>query len=119
MVASQVACEAIWMRKIIVGIFSQEMDLTVNYCDNHNCIKLSKNPVFHDRSEQIYSLSLYQRLCSTWVIQLQYVPTGEQVTNILTKSLRRAKFTQFREQLGMIENPFQFRSRMQCRCSVR
>ena len=34
MVASQVACEAIWMRKILVGLFDQRMDPTMIYCDN-------------------------------------------------------------------------------------
>eukprot|EP00253_Pinus_taeda_P017856 PITA_17856 len=34
MVASQAACEAIWMRKILVGLFDQRMDPTVIYCDN-------------------------------------------------------------------------------------
>ncbi len=34
MVASQVACEAIWMRKILVGLFGQRMDPTMIYCDN-------------------------------------------------------------------------------------
>jgi hypothetical protein len=53
MVASQAACEAIWMRKILVGLFSQEMDPTMIYCDNQSCIKLSENPVFHDRSKHI------------------------------------------------------------------
>jgi len=53
MVASQAACEAIWMRKILVGLFDQRMDPTVIYCDNKSCIKLSENPVFHDRSKHI------------------------------------------------------------------
>eukprot|EP00253_Pinus_taeda_P022742 PITA_22742 len=34
MVASQATCEAIWMRKIIFGLFDQRMDPTVIYCDN-------------------------------------------------------------------------------------
>ena len=34
MVASQATCEAIWMRKIIMGIVSQEIDLIVIYFDN-------------------------------------------------------------------------------------
>ena len=34
MAASQVACEAIWMRKILVGLFGQRMDPTMMYCDN-------------------------------------------------------------------------------------
>ncbi len=53
MAASQAACEAIWMRKILVGLFGQRMDPTVINCDNQSCIKLSENPVFHDRSKHI------------------------------------------------------------------
>jgi len=41
------------MRKILVGLFDQRMDPTVIYCDNQSCIKLSENPVFHDRSKHI------------------------------------------------------------------
>ena len=36
-------------RKILVGLFGQQMDLTVIHCDNLSCIKLSVNLVFHDR----------------------------------------------------------------------
>ena len=36
------------MRKILVGLFGQQMDLRVIYYDNQNCIKLSENIVFHD-----------------------------------------------------------------------
>ena len=53
MAASQEACEAIWMHKILVGLFDQRMDPTVIYCDNWSCIKLYENPVFHDKSKNI------------------------------------------------------------------
>eukprot|EP00253_Pinus_taeda_P026241 PITA_26241 len=53
MAASLAACEAIWMRKILVGLFCSHLDPTVIYCDNQSCIKLLANPVFHDRSKHI------------------------------------------------------------------
>ena len=34
MAASLAACEAIWMRKILVGLFGSQLDPTVIYCDN-------------------------------------------------------------------------------------
>ena len=34
MAASQAACEAIWMRKILVGLFGSHLDPTVIHCDN-------------------------------------------------------------------------------------
>ena len=53
MATSLVACKAIWMRKILVGLFGSQMDLTVIHFDNQSCIKLSVNLVFHDRSKHI------------------------------------------------------------------
>jgi hypothetical protein len=53
MVASQAVCEAIWMRKILVGLFGSHLDPTVIHCDNQSCIKLSINHVFHGRSKYI------------------------------------------------------------------
>ena len=52
MAASLAACEAIWIRKILVGFFNSHLDPTVIHCDNQSCIKLSV-PVFHDRSKHI------------------------------------------------------------------
>jgi hypothetical protein len=53
MVASQASCEAIWLCKMLVGLFGQEMSLTVIQRDNQSCIKLSENIVFHDQSKNI------------------------------------------------------------------
>eukprot|EP00253_Pinus_taeda_P016996 PITA_16996 len=53
MAAIQATCDAIWMQKILVGLFDQRMDPNVIYCDNQSCIKSSENPVFHDKSKNI------------------------------------------------------------------
>jgi hypothetical protein len=51
MVVSQDACEAIWMIKILVGLFGSHLDPTMIYYDDQSCNKLSINLVFHDRSK--------------------------------------------------------------------
>jgi hypothetical protein len=53
MAARQASCEALWVRKILVDLFGSKLDPTIIYCDNQSCIKLSENPVFHDRSKHI------------------------------------------------------------------
>jgi hypothetical protein len=53
MVSSQANCEAIWLHKMLVGMFGQEMPPTVIHRDNQSCIKLSENPMFHDQSKHI------------------------------------------------------------------
>jgi hypothetical protein len=76
MVVSQAACEAIWMRKILVGLFSSHLDPTVIHCDNQSCIKLLINPVFHDRSKHIDIQYHHLRECvQRKIMLLQYIPT--------------------------------------------
>ena len=53
MAASQASYEAIWLHKLFVGLFGQELRPTIIYCENQSCIKLSENPVFQDRSKHI------------------------------------------------------------------
>ena len=76
MAASQAACEAIWMRKILVGLFDSHLDPTVIHCDNQSCIKLLINLVFHDRSKHIDIWYHHIRDCvQQKIMLLQYIPT--------------------------------------------
>ena len=52
-VAFSTSCEAIWLWKLMSGLFTLELDTTVILCDNQSCIKMIENPVFHDRSKHI------------------------------------------------------------------
>ena len=51
--ASDVCREAVWLRKLLFDLFGGELESTIVHCDNHSCIKLSENLVFHDRSKHI------------------------------------------------------------------
>ena len=107
MVASLAACEAIWMRKILVVLFGSHLDPIVIYCDNQSCIKISVNPVFHDRSKHIDIQYHHIRDCVQWKIMLlSYIPTEDQDVDILTKALTRRKFKYHRGRIGVANNPY-------------
>lgn len=88
MAANEAACEAIQMRKILVGLFGQQMDPTVIYCDNQSCIKLSENLVFYDRSKNIDIRYHHLRYCAfRKIMLLDYVPIEGKDADSLTKEL--------------------------------
>jgi hypothetical protein len=77
------------------------------YCDNQSCIKLSENPVFHDRSKHIEIIYHFIRdRIQKGAVKLQYISTDEQVADILTKPLEKGKFVFFRDRLGVVQNTF-------------
>ena len=78
MVANQASCEALWLRKFMVDLFGQELRPTIIYCDNQSCIRLSENPVFHDRSKHIEIRYHFIRdYVQRGAVELQYISTNE------------------------------------------
>ena len=107
MAASQAACEAIWMRKILVGLFGSHLDLTMIHCDNQICIKISINHVFHDLYKHIVIWYHHLRYCVQRIIMLlEYIPMEDHDANILMKALTRSKFEYHRDRIGVKDNPF-------------
>ena len=51
--ACSASCEAVWIRKLLSNLFDLHLDATCIYFDNQSCVKLSENPVFHDKSKHI------------------------------------------------------------------
>ena len=54
MATSMAACEGMWLRKLLSGLFECDLEATVVHCDNRSGIRLSENPMFHDQSKHIY-----------------------------------------------------------------
>ena len=101
-VACSACCEAIWLRKLMPGLFDLELDTMVILCDNHIFIKMMENPVFHDKSKNIEIQYFYiQDMVQKGHIKLQYVSTHEQFVDVLTKPLSQVKFEYFRDKIGV------------------
>jgi hypothetical protein len=45
--------EALWIWKLIAGLFDLELEVTCIWCDNQICVRFSENLVFHDMSNHI------------------------------------------------------------------
>jgi hypothetical protein len=66
-------------------------------------MKLSENPMFHDRSKHIEIRYYYIRdMVQRGAVMLQFVTTEDQVANVFTKPLLRTKFEYFRVKLGVV-----------------
>ena len=102
-VACSTSSKVVWLRKMLSELFDLDMDVTYIYCDNHSCIKLSKNLVFNDRSKHIeIKYQHIHDMVEKGAVNLQYVATYEQVTDVLTKLLSKVKFEYFRDKLGVV-----------------
>ena len=79
MAAILAACEAIWMRKILVGLFGSHIDI------------------------QYHHIRYYvQRK----IMLLSYIPMEDQDANILMKALTRSKLKYHRDRIGVADNPY-------------
>ncbi|KAE8656273.1 hypothetical protein F3Y22_tig00117005pilonHSYRG00292 [Hibiscus syriacus] len=96
------ACQAIWLKKILEELQFKEDGPTLIYCDNSSAIKLSKNPVLHDRSKHIdVKYHFLRDLMNDGVINLVYCRSEDQIADILTKPLKFPAFQKLNELLGV------------------
>jgi len=72
--------------------------------DNQPAIILAKTPVLHDRSKHIDIKFHFLRDCvDGGQIVIEFVETGRQLADILTKSLGRLRFMELWKMIGMNE----------------
>ena len=69
-------CEVVWLQKLLFSLFGLGLEVIVILCDNQSCIKMTENPVFHDKSKHIEIQYFYIRdLVHKGVVKLEYVGT--------------------------------------------
>ena len=73
------------------------------HCDNQSCVKM--NPVQHDKMKHVEMKYHYVReMVQRRAVELRYVPTNEQIADVLMKPLGQGKFVYFQDKLGVVEN---------------
>lgn len=104
---TQATKEAIWLRRLLKELQIAEGEgqapvATIIYGDNQGAIALAKNPQFHARTKHIDVQHHFVREKQhNGEVDLQYVPTDQQVADGLTKALPKDKFEVFRSALGL------------------
>jgi len=109
MALTQASKEGIWVRRFPDQISTVggegERKAPITLCaDNQGSMALAKNPEFHSRTKHI---SIQQHFIREKVeneeVQLQYLPTGDMLADLLTKALPREKVERFRRDMGIYE----------------
>jgi len=102
--ATIVACEVVWLQKLISDL-GQSVDAhVVIYCDNISSILITNNPVYHARTKHIeVHYHFIRKKVLVKEIDLIHVSTKDQVADIFTKALSINKLKKFRQMLGVLE----------------
>jgi hypothetical protein len=102
--AAIVACEIVWLQKLLSNLGQSVNALVVIYCDNISIILLANNLVYHVRTKHIevhYHFIREKVLAKE--IDLIHVSTKDQVVDIFTKALGTNKLRKFRKKFGVLE----------------
>eukprot|EP00253_Pinus_taeda_P035901 PITA_35901 len=74
------------------------------FCDNTSAISISKNPVMHSKTKHIsIKYHFLREQVLEQKVKLEYVPSKEQVADILTKPLPRETFEYLRQKLEVFD----------------
>jgi hypothetical protein len=79
-----------------------DYDHTILHMDSQSAIAIAKNPQFHDWTKHIDVC--YHFICrkvEEETIELEYIPTGDQIADALIKALNREKHTRFAREMGL------------------
>ncbi|GJU58500.1 hypothetical protein Tco_1236266 [Tanacetum coccineum] len=98
------ACQqALWMKQALVDYDIKLNDIPV-LCDNKGAIDLSKNPVLHSRTKHIEIRHHFLRdNVQKGNITIEKVASEDNITDILTKPLKREPFNLLRQGFGLME----------------
>jgi hypothetical protein len=96
------AKEAMWLRTLISEITEQGGPLTI-MGDNQGAITLAKDNKFHSQMKHIdLRYHFIREAVEDGKVEMKYIPTGENISDIFMKALAKPKFMQFVGMLGLV-----------------
>ncbi|KAH9663756.1 retrovirus-related pol polyprotein from transposon RE1 [Citrus sinensis] len=107
---SAASSEISWLQSLFSELNITKLPTHVLWCDNQSAGDLARNPVFHSRSKHIELDVHYIRdKVLNKELEVRYIPTKEQVADVLTKPLSFPKFSYFRSKLNVFGRPLSLR----------
>ena len=98
--------QILWMQNTLKDygyIFSK----TPLYCDSTSAVNISKNPILHSRTKHIeIKYHFIREQVQIGKVDVQYISTDQQLSDIFTKPLSFERFSKLRLDLGVVPSPF-------------
>lgn len=86
-------CEVLWIRRVFEELKISTPPPIKVYCNNKSVIAISHNPVLHDRTKHVeIDKHFIKEKIDGGVICMVYIPSIDQVADILTKGLQKKQF---------------------------
>jgi hypothetical protein len=98
------ASQGVWLQRVLEEVMGIDVPVPIIKMDNIVVIALAKNLVVHDRTKHIdVKFHFTREYVEHGDITLGHVTTGDEHTDILTKSLGRVHFHEMRERIRVIQ----------------
>ncbi|KAA0035929.1 Cysteine-rich RLK (RECEPTOR-like protein kinase) 8 [Cucumis melo var. makuwa] len=97
-------CEKIWLQKVLSDLH-QECETPLKlFCDNKAAISIANNPVQHDRTKHVeIDRHFIKERLESGSICIPYIPSSQQIADVLTKGLLKPHFDLCVSKLGLID----------------
>lgn len=107
------ASEVCWLRHLFDDLRLTLVAPPRILCDNMGATRLALNPVLHSRMKHIaIDLHFVRDLSSKGVLSVSYVNTLDQLADLLTKPLSRARFHSLRSKIAVADGTSILRGRI-------
>ena len=96
------SAEIAWIRQILADLHVFLSEPPLLFCDNMSALALSSNPVFHSRIKHLdVNFRFVRERIQRKDFLVQYIPTDDQVADILTKGLHSPIFVKHCRNLSL------------------
>ena len=97
-------CEEIWLQKVMSNHHQKCETPLKLFCDNKGAISIANNPVQHDRTKHgEIDRHFIKEILDIGSICILYIPSSQQVADVLTKGLLMPNFDFCVSKLGLID----------------
>jgi hypothetical protein len=94
--------EALWIRHMLSEVHPESSLIVPIHCDNQSALAIAKDNKFHQRTKHIAIRHHFIRdTVRDNEISIHYIPTTDNIADILTKALPRPQFEYLRNGLGL------------------
>ncbi|KAH9752513.1 retrovirus-related pol polyprotein from transposon RE1 [Citrus sinensis] len=104
------ASEIAWLKSLFLEMEVYCVERPTIWCDNISATELAKNPVFHSRTKHIeIDVHFIRDKVLSGDLKICYVPSEDQIADILTKPLSSPQFNYLRDKLNVCSCPLSLR----------